>query len=297
MPRPIACSIGRGASRGFCSFAAAAGRGSRPRKSAYPKKQNDNHERVSRTETPGRDLPMLDQALTALRTFDWGDDPELLRSIDEEVVACHGDEARRAALEQKLLAALERDLSRDAVDYVCRHLGRIGSAVSVPVLAAMLSDEQKSHMARFALEQIPVSEAVAALRAALPKLTGSLQVGVIGSLGTRADAASVSALAALLRSDDEAIARAAASALGNIRTASAAQALTRTDANPAAESSVAAAMLACAEGLLAAGENAKARELYTHLSGAKRAKHVQLAALRGRLMCDGNRSVKTAAAR
>ena len=46
-------------------------------------------------------------------------------------------------------------------------------------------------MARYALERIPAAAAAAALRDALPKLTGTLKVGVIGSLGVRRDAASV----------------------------------------------------------------------------------------------------------
>ena len=89
-------------------------------------------------------------------------------------------------------------LSRAAKDFACRTLTVIGTAASVPALAALLADAELSHMARYALERIPAPEAAAALRDALPKLSGKLKIGVIGSLGVRRDEASVPALAALL---------------------------------------------------------------------------------------------------
>ncbi len=194
----------------------------------------------------------------------------------------------RQDLETRLAAVLPTDVSRDAKDFVCRKLMVIGTAASVPALAALLPDKELSHMARYALERIPAAEAAQALRDALPKLSGALQVGVIGSLGVRQDAASVPALAALLGDADAAVAGAAAYALGDIRTAEAVKSLAKaTPSDTAAKAAVTDGSLACAEGLLASGQKAEALAVYKRFVGAGQPKHVRLAATRGMLACAG----------
>lgn len=168
---------------------------------------------------------MLDDAFEALKTYDWGTDVKILVPIDEAVVATQGDAAARKELETRLAAVLATDVSRDAKDYVCRKLMIIGTAVSVPVLAKLLLDKDNSHMARYALERIQDPAAAQAMRDALPKLTGAQKIGAIGSLGVRRDAESVPVLAELVGDSDAAVARAAAYALGDIRTSAAAKAL------------------------------------------------------------------------
>ena len=88
----------------------------------------------------------------------------------------------------------------------CHRLAIIGTKEAVPALAALLSDEKLAHMARYALEPLPDPAADAALRDALGKLTGKLQVGVIDSLGVRRDEKAVDALVKLLGSPDPMIA-------------------------------------------------------------------------------------------
>lgn len=231
---------------------------------------------------------MLDQAFDSLKSYDWGADRNLLNPIEEAVIATHDDPSARQELESRLAGVLQSDVSRDAKDYVCRKLMLIGSSASTPALAALLLEADHSHMARFALERIPAPEAAQALRDALPRLAGVLKIGVIGSLGARRDAASVPALAALIADADAAIAKAAADALGDIRTSEAVQALMA--ARPAhAEATVAAvdAQLASAEQLLADGKKAEAIAVYKSLAGARQPKHVRLAATSGLLESAG----------
>ena len=128
---------------------------------------------------------MLDQALEDLKTFDFGKDPKTIAPIDEACLATRDDAAKRKDLEDKLAATLKNEMPLDAKQYVCRKLMQIGTAASVPALAALLADKQLSHMARYALERIPAPEAAAALRDSLGKLPTELKVGVIGSLGGR----------------------------------------------------------------------------------------------------------------
>jgi len=234
------------------------------------------------------ELDMLDQAFEALTTYDWGVDPKVLSPIDEAVVATQSDPAARKELEDRLIAALKTDLNRDAKDFVCRKLRVVGTAAAVPALADLLPDKENSHMARYALERIPVPEAAKALRDALPKLDGELKIGVIGSLGVRQDAASVPALTALLGDADTKIARSAALALGAIQAPEAVKALrAATSEDPALRNAVTDAALACAEGLLAAGKKLEAMAVYKSFVGEDQPKHVRLAATRGMLACAG----------
>ena len=233
---------------------------------------------------------MLDQAFDALKTFDWGKDRNQLNPIDDAVIAAHGDPAARKDLETKLAAVLKTDVPRDAKDYVCRKLMIIGTAESVPTLAALLTDKDLSHMSRFALERIPAPEAAAAMRDALPKVNGALKVGVLSSLGVRRDTASVPAMAALLGDADAAVASAAAHALGDVRNAEAAKALS--DAKPSApavKQAVTDASLSCAEALLAEGKKAEAIAIYKSYVGEGQPKHVRLAATRGMLAGAGKK--------
>ena len=233
----------------------------------------------------------LDMAFEALKTYDWGTDRNPLKPIDEAVIAVHGNADARKALEPRLAPVLKTGVSRDAKDFICRKLMVIGTAESVPTLAGLLPEKDHSHMARYALERIPAPEAAQALRDALPKLSGALKVGAIGSLGVRRDAASVPALAALLGDVDAAVACAAACALGDIGNAEAAKPLgdSATKAPEGVKPAVADACLACAEQLLADGKKADALAIYKSLSGEDQPKHVRLAATRGMLTAAGKK--------
>jgi len=230
---------------------------------------------------------MLDQAFAALQAYDWGADLTALQPIDDAIANAHGDAAARADLETRLVAALQGNSSRAAKDFACRKLAIVGTAAGVPTLSALLPDAETSHMARYALERIPAEESAQALRDALPKLDAALQIGAIGSLGVRGEAASVDALYPLLGST-EAVARAAAIALGDIRTADAAIALASTKpVGAAAQLAATDASLACAEALLAGGKSVEALAIYKKFNGDDQPKHVRLAATRGMLACAG----------
>ena len=227
---------------------------------------------------------MLDKAFEALNTFDWGQDKGALNPIEQAAVDTHGDADARKKLETRLAAVLKTDAPFDAKQYVCRKLMVIGTAVSVPTLAELLTDEKLAHSARYALERITAPEAAAALRDALSATKGDLKIGVIGSLGARGDAENVAPLGALLDDGDASIVRAAALALGAIRCPAAAKALAGGKAdNPV----VADAVLACAESLLADGKKAEALATYKSLLAGEQPKHVKLAVTRGMLACAG----------
>lgn len=243
----------------------------------------------SATDKAPPDKAAVEAAFDALKTYDWGQERKVVIPVEDTVAAFRGDAAARKDLETRLAAVLKGDGSRAAKDFACRQLSLIASADSVPVLAAMLSDKDLSHMARYALERIPGPEPVAAMREALPKLSGRVQVGVIVSLGARRDPQSAAALAGLLASPDPEVAAAAAASLGEIATPEAVEALGKfqKDAPEKLRPVAANACLACAERLLAAGKSDEAIAIYKSLARPEQPKHVRQAATRGMLNATG----------
>jgi len=233
----------------------------------------------------------VDKAFDALKTYDWGQDRNLLKPIDDAIVGSHGDAAAQKDLASRLAEVLKTDAPQAAKDFVCRKLSLIGSAASVPALAGLLPDEKLSHMARYALERMPAAEAVKAMRDAMPKVKGRVKVGVINSLGVRRDAESTASLVALLADADKEVVSAAAAALGEIGSPEAAKALGdfQKKAPEALRPAAADAYLACAERLLADGKKAEATAIYKALSAGEQPKHVRMAAMRGMLSATGKK--------
>lgn len=226
----------------------------------------------------------LDRAFEALTRYDRGDDAELLTPIEVAVQTVRGDSAARAALERRLAAHLGTPASDVARTFVCRQLAAIGSTLSVPALAPLLTDENLSHMGRYALERIPGPEADKALRDAISRTSGRIKAGIINSVGVRRDERSVSLLAPLLADDDLDVAAAAAKALGEIGTDAAAKTLAAFQGKAPARLRLAAidAVLICADRLMAAGERAQALRLLEGIMIPPDAPHVTLAVNRAR---------------
>jgi HEAT repeat protein len=226
---------------------------------------------------------MLEQAFEALKTYDYGVDRHVLDPIDEAVVTTRNDLAARKDLESRLLVVLQSNAPRDARDYVCRQLRTIGTAASVPALEALLADPDLSHMARYALERIPAAQAGEALERQLRKLNGQLKIGVIASLGARGQG--VSLLRPLLQDSDEAVARAAAIALGRIASVDASKALCSAKSRPALAVVFADASMSCAENLLATGHAKEAKSTYQRLLKSNPPELIRVAAERGLKAC------------
>ncbi|RZO12932.1 MAG: hypothetical protein EVB09_11265 [Verrucomicrobiaceae bacterium] len=205
---------------------------------------------------------MLDQALESLKTYEWGVEPKAVQSIQDAVVASHGDAAARKKLESTLAEVLGTDLPRAAKDTVCRALKTIGTAHSVPALAKLLHDEELSHMARHALEANDSPEAVKALVGAIDKAPKKIKIGIISSLGARGVGVPVAPLAKALSDKDADISTAGALALGAIGSADAVKALGSAKVTDTNKIAVCDAMLQCAENMLAHGKKSGAKAIY-----------------------------------
>jgi len=186
----------------------------------------------------------------------------------------------------KLIAVLKSDAPQKEKVDACRGLAVVGTKDAVPALAALLSDEKLSHMARYALEPIPDPSVDQALRDAAGKLKGRLLVGVVGSLGVRRDAAAVPLLVPMLKDRDADVARTAARSLGKIASPEAAKALGEAlaTAPEAVRPAVGDGCLACAEALLAEGKRNEAAAMYERVGKAELPKHFRVAAAQGLIL-------------
>jgi len=197
------------------------------------------------------------------------------------------------AQEAALLDVLRSEASVKQKADACRELAHLATKDAVPVLAAMLGDEQLSHMARYALEPIPDPSVDEALRAALGTVQGRPLEGVIGSLGVRRDVQAVDALAGFVKGSDAALAKAAARALGNIGAPAAAQALEAAlpDAPASTQRAICEGLLRCAE-TLTADQSEAAVAIYDRLRAtASLPPHVRAAGWRGAILVRGTEGV------
>ena len=186
----------------------------------------------------------------------------------------------------KLVAVLKSDAPQKDKADACRELARIGTKDAVAPLAALLTDEKLSHMARYGLETIPDSSVDKVLREALTKLHGKPLVGVIGSIGVRRDAGAVKALAGFLGDPDNDVAQAAARSLGSIGGKAAAKTLL--DALPkvsaANQLAFCEGLLRCSESAVARGDRKEAMGIYDRLRQIQAPQQVRTAALRGAVL-------------
>jgi HEAT repeat protein len=163
----------------------------------------------------------------------------------------------------------------------CKKLAVVGGPDAVRPMAALLSHPQLACYARFGMEPSPSPSVDVAFRAALPKLNGKLQMGVIHSIGFRKDVNALGALKRLIGDRDAQVAGAAAAAVGMIGGLEAGRILEsalKDTASPVFPV-IARACLLCAEGLMA-NNRARALQLYSQLSAKSMPGPVQLAALR-----------------
>ena len=167
--------------------------------------------------TCGPGVVELDPEIEKITTYRFGESRENLTIVADRVRTSYGNSEERLRLEKQFAQILRSDeATLECKDFICRQLWVIGTKVSIPALAKMLTDDKTSDMARYALEQNPAPAAGKALRKALKKTEGTVLIGIINSLGERRDEKSVKALKKLLLQQDKEIASAAEASLKKI---------------------------------------------------------------------------------
>ncbi len=188
----------------------------------------------------------------------------------------------------KLVAVLKSDASRQEKITACRLLSFVGTKDAIAPLAALLGDEQLSHMARYGLEPIPEAAVDDALRNALTKLKGRPLVGVIGSIGVRRDVKAVEPLKTMLmRHDlDDDVTSAIVRTLGKIGNSEASEILQTALAHTSDENRLAVCegLFRCAEALLSKDQSDDAITIYDKLLELDSPHQVRAGALRGAIL-------------
>ena len=195
--------------------------------------------------------------------------------------------------EQHLIAVLQSHASPREKDAACARLKHIGTDRSVPALAALLTDEDLSHSARYALESMRSAKAGWALTDALSRTTGLTKVGLINSLGMRGDKRAVPELTKLLKDPDMHVAAAAATALGQISGPKALKALqaAAADSSGAVHDAVVDACLRCGRHLLADGSQSKALTVFERVYQTEKKDGFRTAAYRGMILASGKKAL------
>jgi len=225
----------------------------------------------------------MEQQLAKLKTYDFGDSRQALTELSDEIRKAYGKPEELKKFEAGLLDVLKSDAKYAGKQYACRELSIIGTEQSVPVLAGMLTNEEYSDMARYALERIPGEAVNKALLAALAKAQGKAKVGIVNSLGERCCKAATAEVAKCAAGSDQVLCGAAVSALGKIGGSEAAKALDKAkgSAPDALKLAVYDALLKVADKMVAEGNKAEARKIYIGLNRQGMPAHVRAAAIAG----------------
>ncbi len=233
----------------------------------------------------GIEMAELQGLLEKVKTYDWGQSRLALTEVSEIIKKAHSSPAELKKIEKSLLGVLTSDAKRAGKQYVCRELSIIGSEQSVSVLGRMLTDEETSDMARYALERIPGTAVNDVLRKALRAAKGKPKVGIINSLGQRRDRRAVRALGRLIGNSDKTVAAAAAAALGQIADSRATKALAEAKDKTSGKLQmlVLDSYLRCADQLVAEGKRTEALAIYKELQKQGNPAPIRTAALRGQL--------------
>jgi HEAT repeat protein len=247
--------------------------------------------------------------VNAIMQWEFSKERQPMAALEEALRGASKSQMRQVEVE--LIKVLESPQATYAgKQYVCRLLRKIGSEQCVAALAKLLTDTKLSHMARYALQSNPSAQAGAALRMALGQVRNdNLKIGLVGSLGVRGERQAVGQIAKLLNASNATLAQAAIRALGQIGGEQAANVLVQAKMPAAMKLLQADSILLCADSLAAEGKAAEATEIYSNLAAAGNPSMIRVAACRGviranpdksatvisAMLKDGNRKVQQAA--
>jgi HEAT repeat protein len=240
------------------------------------------------------DAPSIDPLLEHVRSYQLGKDRRPLEQLEALAAQSVKNPEQRKEIASKLAALLPSEMSFEGKDFILRTLYLMGTPAEIPAVAKLLPDEKFSHMSRYVLESMATPQATAAIREALPAAKGRPLLGIVNSLGNLRDIQSIQPLAAMLKSEDEQLASAAAGALGRIGTPEAAKALSSVDtpARARVNDAIADAKIRCADQLLADGKSQDAIAIYESCRKSESVPvPVRIAAARGLVKARGEAAV------
>ncbi|MCF7975069.1 MAG: ThuA domain-containing protein [Phycisphaerae bacterium] len=225
----------------------------------------------------------VDAVLKQVALYEYAGSKESLNRLEQmarEAAAYPRDQRK---LEEALASLLTQNISIAAKDFVCRQLRLIGSESSVPALMTLLADPDTEYMARMALESIPGKGVDQRLCAVLPNMPAKVQIGIMSTLGRRADDRAVIPIAEFLTQDDPALATHAARSLGSIGSEDALSALNLAKGKVPGEVKIEVlhALLLCGENLVSRSQTEPAVSLYKSLMATDNPGNIRIGAMQG----------------
>ncbi len=234
----------------------------------------------------------VEDLLGKIKGYDFGQSRENLTRLSDIIRDSASNSDLRKQIEKRLAAFLGTDATYAAKQFACRQLALIGTEGSVAALAPMLTNDEYSDMARYALEPIPGTAVDEALRKALGEAQGKTKVGIINTLGVRKDTKAVASLAELVGDANQMVASAAVAALGRIADKAATDALAKAKdkLTGVLQTEALDAYLKCADRIAASGDKAAALAIYDQVYGSSAPATIRTAALRGRIINGGDKA-------
>ncbi|MCK4853542.1 MAG: HEAT repeat domain-containing protein [Bacteroidales bacterium] len=226
----------------------------------------------------------MGKILDVLTAYDYDKSRSWLPDLQHLMMEVYKNPEALSEVEPLMIEFLQSDARAAGKQYVCRELGVIGTASSVPVLSELLVAPGMAGTALLALEKIPGAQADQALLKVLVEEDEVLQIAVINSLAARQVTAAIIPLTRLMRSDNEKLALSAISALGSIAGAEAAKNLYDfSDEAPASlKWAVLDARLKCADRFMEGGDKKNAAIIYEKVYQADPPETLKYNALAGK---------------
>lgn len=237
------------------------------------------------------ELDRLEESLETLQACEYDNTHGVdLNWVERQIGLASVETTARPRVEEKLVEALSKAETHDAKQFLCRQLRTVGTARCVPPLAAMLTDADLSHMARYALGRIPAPEAGAALYQALVHTSGKLQAGIINTLVQIDYTAAADDIVKLAGDSDPDVAVAAirgSGRLGGRKVLPLLQGM-RTSATTTIQVELDAAILRIAQRLVDSGDTRAALSIYQAYYRGRYPEHLRTAGLRGLVEINGS---------
>ena len=225
----------------------------------------------------------VDHAFGLLKTWDYDQPRKPLTFLERHIATTSADPAKKREVADRLVGVIaDAQATEAARQWACQQIALVAGDAQVPVLVKLLGNASPklADAARRALEGIPGDASLEALRTALAKAKGNLQIGLVNALGQRRNAKSVAALTAILGGTDVRAEVAAAVALGKIGTTEAADALAKRP-GPARFDG----WLRCLERQVALGNTATAEKFYESVAQGPEPASSRMIALAGLVRC------------
>ncbi len=169
----------------------------------------------------------IKDVIKAFGKYDYAGNPTPTYTIENIIRYVSDKPQLRAVVEEAMVTLLESDATWRARQFVCHQLWIIATDQSVPTLEKMLLNKETAEIACYALLTHPSEVASRALREAIDRVDDITKVRIVNIIGDRKDVAGVGQLIGLLKSDNAALAEAAAISLGTIGTDKAVRAIAK----------------------------------------------------------------------